>query len=321
MLKSIKTTLILLVLLGMVSILCCKNKNSSLVFDYRTAYKVASELRGIKPDTVVFELMDGKRTIAAYFSRSYPDGCLDELAIMLEQNGRWKIIYQDQEPGGIPGLEEIELVDIDGSSYLYYVWQEAGNQTGGASFTSVNIRDLTKCEIVVCGQAANYSEIKPIAPTLMKKSKLLKFLQDKLAVSDLVYHPKPEDFDLNRPQNATERWSADNNIDKSEIYSSSGEPHSLKLYWYDANLLELANCSRNDSAEGNKYRVVALFKNDVVCVDKKTGKSCVLLPRWPYRGFEKVSLTSEDEVVLLDWDEKIEFIVNIPNATVRKVID
>ena len=46
----------------------------------------------------------------------------------------------------------------------------------------------------------------------------------------------------------------------------------------------------------------------------------MLLPRWPYRGFENVRFINAHEVVVQDFDEKVEFIVNLSEATVRKAM-
>jgi hypothetical protein len=281
------------------------------------AIEVVRKESGEPPSSVLIGSNRGKTVIAAVFAKK-GSPFISGLQVLEEAGHEWITTFTE-EPHGCFFIEW-QWEEIAGSPFLYYVTDEAGNQTGIAYFSLVSLDDGRKYEISIEGETRNYSHIREIGDRLKRNSELLTFLKYKIASSDIVYHPQPEDFDLNLPQNASKRWALDNDVGKSEMYSSDGQPHSLQLHWYKGNLLDQVDCSSNGMAESDRYVVLALFKSDLVCFDKKRGKSCVLLPRWPYRGFENVRFINANEVVVQDFDEKVEFIVNLSEATVRKAM-
>jgi len=188
-------------------------------------------------------------------------------------------------------------------------------------FTAVDLQNFAQYTIDVGGPSGDYSHMDPISSELKSKPDVLAFLETRVATSEHVYHPTPDDFDLDLPQNAFKRWESENDGVVDTLKSRNHCSASLCLYWYDEDLfnLNLRKGSLLDRDGNDRYLVASFFKSGIICTNKNTRKSCVLLPRSiVWNGFDSVRFVTSDEVAMWEEDADIEYIVNIGKSTVTK---
>ncbi|MFH1894013.1 MAG: hypothetical protein ABIK83_15175 [Candidatus Zixiibacteriota bacterium] len=281
---------------------------------YETVSEMVRQECRMNPDTLVVGEANGKPAIAASFTRVFPNP-LEKLVVLREFAGLLQVIYEIEEPGRY--LVELEFVIINERSYLYHAYHSHGNAAGGVTFTVVDLQDFAQYDIDVGGAFGDYSHMAPISPELRSRPDVLAFLESRVATSELVYHPTPDDFNLDLPRNAFKRWRSENEGIEDTLRSSNHCRAGLNLYWYDAALQDLHGGSgRLACAENDRFIVTSLFKGGVVCADKKIGKACVLLS--PFLGFDSVRFVTSDEVAMWNEYADIEYVVNIDKSTVTK---
>jgi|GEM_PF-1790129 len=282
---------------------------------YEEAYVIARDALGTNPDTVAAGMVDGRRAIAVFVNEG--EGAGGFVRVLHEIAGVWLEYYSERLY--CFSLDELEFVSLDKKPFLYLSYLSCGASNCTPWFDIVDLQEKADWSIRAdCGDyyGIQFTRLAPVSDELSKRPVLVAFLEEKLASSELVYHSKPEDFDLDLPQNATKRWLVENPDVIDKLAAETGEAIPLKLFWYHSDILALKGGSRNDSLESSKYIVVTLFKRGAICIDKQTGESCVLLPRIPYRGFEGVRFAAADEVSLTDKDAQKEYAVNIGEGTV-----
>jgi len=292
------------------------------VMGYQMAYGIARQKLGNNPDTVIDGVIQGRRVIIAHCN----DGLQNDLIGFREFGNTWKRFFAREDITGWV-LHELEIVSLEDNYFIYHVFEESGTGSGYAEFSLEDIQSSATHTITVSGAVGSFSNVSDIPPSLKKRPALLSFLEDKIAKSNLVYHPEPDDFDYDKPRNALKRWAIENDGIREQLERQTKDNVQLHLHWYDTNLLKLHGSSRNDSIECGNYMIVSIFKHEVICVDKRSGKSCVLLPRWPYRGFEDIRCSGDAQVILKDerynTDRKRieypEYLVNIRNGTIRRL--
>jgi hypothetical protein len=202
---------------------------------------------------------------------------------------------------------DFEIATIDGTEYLYFVYRlsSMGNATDYTDlrFVLFSLKDLKQTVLLyggypVYGKDGKGDKVKGGYMNLASftnKPDLLDFLQKKATASPMVYQYSEKDLDMCHPDNYKQRWALDNpDIDILMKKMKTSET-PLRIAYYEQNIFPEKDGSITSTIENGNYKVVSLFRNDILAYDKTNKK---YFPVWVdecSHGCDKsISFTSQN---------------------------
>jgi hypothetical protein len=242
------------------------------------AVSIFKDLMRIEPINCVVTKLNGKEIILVLANKtgvagnnkmfySNPDIFFYKLSRFA---GAWRVEAQksiiNEEFYYCNLYKDFDIITISYKPYLYLMYKltPMGNAVpdGTLSFALFSLSDLQLTALDYDLTEKNFTNIND----LNSKPSLLNFLESKAAKSPLVYRASEKDLDLNASANYEKKWQVDNSTIKSvwEVPGKTAEG-TLRTTYYDKNLFPKDPI---EVIENSQYKVVALFRNNILGFDK-----------------------------------------------------
>ena len=176
---------------------------------------------------------------------------------------------------------EIEIAEIDGQIYLYFISQAAGmgNATYSISvdFSLFPLKNGQLLSLTYMGDPTYDKNGKLLKirgdfyniDKLNKHPNLLKFLEKKASNSEYIYRANSKDLDFSSTENYEKLWKIDNpNI--STVWDSKDNFYNkpLKFKYYEQTILPIHDFSKNEGADNKKYKIISMWRGNIIGYDK-----------------------------------------------------
>jgi hypothetical protein len=258
-----------------------------------TAIKIFNELTGIELINCIVTTLDGKECIICLANKIGIDGPdkmhyinADIVYYKLSKFANaWRIETQKsvfkEELTCVEFYNDFEIITLDNKPYLYFLYRLSpmGN---AISFTELNFSlfSLTDFHLTtldyggepVYGKFSSLQKIKGDFTNLIElssKPDLLRLLESKASQSTLVYRATSRDLEINSSENYEKKWQLDNSSVKTvwDVKDNTFE-EPLRITYYDNSIFPTEQGCIDGTIENNKYKVITLFRNNILGYDK-----------------------------------------------------
>jgi hypothetical protein len=244
----------------------------------KEAVNIFKDLMRIEPINCVVTKLNGKETILVLANKtgvagnnkmfySNPDIFFYKLSRFA---GAWWVEAQkpiiNEEFYYCNLYKDFDKITLSNKPYLYLMYKltPMGNAVpdGTLSFALFSLSDFQLTTLDYDLNEKDFTNIND----LNSKQSLLNFLELKASKSPLVYRASENDLDLNASANYEKKWQVDNSSIKSvwEVKEKTAEG-TLRTTYYNQNLFPKDPIG---SIENSQYKVVALFRNNILGFDK-----------------------------------------------------
>lgn len=233
-----------------------------------------------------------------------------------------------------------EMKSFDNKPFIYFLYRRAchGNASDHSDlqFTLYSLIDSQLTVLEYGGYPMysrdgkdNYRGIKGTFTEIKdkdEKPKLYKFLKSKASMSKTIFRPTKEDLDMTRAENYKEKWALDN-PNAEEGWRQKGVSFPLNVVYYDESIFPTEEGSIISKAENSKFKVISLFRDDVLAYDKIRKKYFAIWVNVErcMRGCDKVVSFTNKTTLQIVYDERLDsnmrIIVNLANMTYTKVYE
>lgn len=180
--------------------------------------------------------------------------------------------------------KDFELASIEGEDYLYFVYSltSMGNATTYTElhFSLFSLKDHKQTVLLYGGDPVYNSKGEFLSvkgeyinvAQLTSKTALLDFIQKKISSSPLVYNYSEEDLDMCRAKNYRQRLAMDNEDIAAITKQMKKSQAKMIITYYDESIFPVNESEISNTIENDDFKVVALFRNDVLAYDKNKKK-------------------------------------------------
>ena len=227
---------------------------------------------------------------------------------------------------------DFEIATIGNKPYLYFLYRLSpmGN---AVSFMDLNFAlfSLTDFQLTtldyggdpVYDKKDNLQQIKGDFTNLDKlssKPDLSKFLEDKASKSSVIYRATKQDLDMNSADNYEKKWQVDNSKIKSVWDTKENtfdEP--LRVTYYDKSIFPTEQGYISGSVESTKFKIVSLFRNNILGYDKTKKKYFPIWVESCSHGCNKTVAFIDDTTLRITYSEANDemIIVDLTNMTYK----
>lgn len=262
-----------------------------------TAVKVFKDLARVEPINCIVTILDNKECIICIANKTGAEGNdkmfysnADIVYYKLSKFAdAWRIDTQkpvfNKEFTYCDFYNDFEIATIGNKPYLYFFYclSPMGNAISfvDLNFSLFSLMDFQLTTLNYGGDPVydnkdNLQQIKGEFTNLDKlngKPELLSYLEGKASKSKLVYRAKNKDLEINSSDNYEKKWQVDNSSIKTvwDVKDNTFE-EPLRTTYYDKNIFPTKRGQIFGNIENSKYKVVALFRNNIVGYDKTKKK-------------------------------------------------
>jgi len=171
----------------------------------------------------------------------------------------WQEHFKFEKP--IPGIHEVDWVLIDSIQHIYFVSEDSGNRHGSITFHLVSLDDVdVHYSITYMGVIGSIDQLyTPITNELKSKIKILEYLENKIANSNLIYRPSAEDLDINHPKNHIKKWDLENKEILYLVENCGEEESEIKFFYYAENIFDIWSDNEIGNISNEKFVIKSFF--------------------------------------------------------------
>lgn len=336
--KRIKKVNLLLGMMLFVSILfvsCSGQRNSDKIqqktqttISKEQAIHIFKDLVRVEPINCLVTIIDNKEYILCIANKTGVDGNdkmfysnADIIFYKLTKFANaWRVETQKpifaEEFSYCQFYDDFEIVIIDNKPYLYFLYRLSpmGNAVCyfNLNFALFSMTDFQFTTLNYGGDPVydsrdNLKQINGDFTNLDKlssKPELFKFLEDKASKSSIVYRATSQDLDMNSADNYEKKWLADNSSIKTvwDVNENTFE-EPLQITYYNNNIFPTEECLISDKIENNKYKIVSLFRHNILGFDKIKKKYFPIWVESCSHGCNKSISFNSDKVLKIVYSE------------------
>lgn len=160
----------------------------------------------------------------------------------------------------------------------------SGNQHGAINFHLISLDNVDVHYSIIYEGAINHIDklYTPITKELKSKIKILEYLENKIANSNLIYRPSAEDLDINHPKNHIRKWDLENKEIVSGVKNCEEEALAIKFFYYDENLFDIGGKTEIGNIANEKFIIKSFvsgynrYSYHIIGYNKKKNKYFVV---------------------------------------------
>jgi len=231
---------------------------------------------------------------------------------------------------------DFEISTIVNKPYLYFLY-ESSPMGNAVSYTNLNFSlfSLIDFQLTILDYGGepvydsngNSQHIKGDFTNIDKLSStpdLLKFLENKASKSSIVYRATNKDLEMNNAINYEKKWQVDNSKIKS-VWSTKENTNeeALKITYYSKSIFPTEQNYISGSIENSKFKIVSLFRNNILGYDKIKKKYFPLWVESCSHGCNKDVTFINDTTLRITYSEANEemIIVDLTNMTYKIILN
>ncbi|MEI8202455.1 MAG: restriction endonuclease [Bacteroidota bacterium] len=233
-------------------------------------------------------------------------------------------------------FEDFEIITINFIPYLYfnYCLSPMGNAINYNEiyFSLMSLKDFQQVTLNYGGipfydNEGNSKYIKGDFSNLEElnnKPEILNYLERKASKCSLIYRATKKDLELNTPENFIKKWKIDNPKIKSvwEVNENTIE-ESIVITFYDVSIFPKETNSIFQEIENDNYKIVAIFRNNILGYDKFQRKFFPIWVESCSHGCNKNISFIEDNILKITYSEANDqnIIINLSEKTYKIILN